>query len=75
MKKDMSKRLKKLHGCKSGFETGMRKHKNIINSFCTFYKSSLKSCSFFIKGCKVSLHPFSKISEFYRVDSRIRLSY
>ena len=35
--------------------------KNIINSFCTFYKSSLKGCSFFIKGSNVSLHPFSKM--------------
>ena len=34
--------------------------KNIINSFCTFYKSSWKGCSFFIKWSNVSLHPFSK---------------
>jgi len=26
-KMDTSKILEKLHGCKSGFETGMRKHK------------------------------------------------
>lgn len=35
--------------------------KNIINSFCTFYESGLKGCSFFIEGSKNSLHPFSKI--------------
>ena len=34
--------------------------KNNINSFCTFYKSSWKGCSFFIKWSNVSLHPFSK---------------
>ena len=36
--------------------------KNIINSFCTFYKSSLKGCSFFIKGSNVSLHPSQNIN-------------
>ncbi|KXA08709.1 hypothetical protein HMPREF3217_01348, partial [Finegoldia magna] len=70
---------KKLHGCKSGFETGMRKHKNIINSFCTFYKSSLKGCSFFIKGFKVSLHPkkknlrrLIKYSRLFKIEDEIR---
>ena len=48
MKKDTSKRLKKIHGCKSCFATGMRKHKNIFNSFCTFYKSGLKAALFLL---------------------------
>ena len=37
--------------------------KNIINSFCTFYKSSVKGCSFFIKGSKDSLHPFQNMKQ------------
>ena len=53
--------------------------KNIINSFCTFYKSSLKSCSFFIKRCKVSLHPkkknlrrLIKYSRLFKIEDEIR---
>ena len=44
----VKKTQKKLHGCKSSFETSMMKQKNIINSFCTFYKSGVKSCSFLL---------------------------
>ena len=43
--------------------------KNIINSFCTFYKSSLnKAALFFIEGSEDSLHPFQNmklISQLY----------
>ena len=35
--------------------------KNKINSFCTFYKSGLKGCSFFIEGSKDSLHMLYKM--------------
>ena len=35
--------------------------KNNINSFCTFYKSSVKSCSSFIEGSKDSLHMLYKM--------------
>lgn len=57
----------------------MRKHKNIINSFCTFYKSSLKGCSFFIEGSKDSLHPkkqnlgrLIKYSRLFKIEDEIR---
>ena len=33
----------------------MRKYKNKINSFCTFYKSSLKGCSLKIDGVIASV--------------------
>ena len=35
--------------------------KDIINSFCTLYKSSLQGCSFFVIGSKNSLYPLQNI--------------
>ena len=61
----------------------MRRHKEKYNKkkppFYTFYKSSLKGCSFFIKGSKDSLHPkkqnlsqLIKYSRLFKIEDEIR---